>query len=200
MSTKDLYNLIKEDIKNNSTPDLAEMRYYGDTIPVFLWDDLQDYANISMALHPLSVSDNYQVRFFSAHTMSEHVPWYNLKASEKAFTSYCLEEYDDVCFLDIPDYSKGTPRQVQGKIVKVSLAALQKLDEYYCNTYIFTRQVVSVKPSKLAQPCKAYTWFNQVDQISTYSNEDCEYILDEGLDFTPFKENIEQDTKFYKVS
>lgn len=200
MLTKDLQVLISADIDDNVTPDLAEMRYYGDTIPVFLWDDLQDYSNLVMALHPFNVSDHYQVKFFSARTVTEHVPWYNLKDSDKAYTSYCLEEYDDVCFLDLPEYSSATPRPVRGKIAKVSLAALKKLDEYYNNTYIFTRQIVAVKPSNDAKPIKAYTWFNQVDQISTYSNEDCEYILDDGLDFTPFKESLEQGQKLYVVS
>lgn len=200
MSIKEIKDLIAANITCNATPDLPEMRYYGDSIPIFLWDDLQDYTNLVMALHPLPVSDHYQVKFFSATTVSEHVPWYNMQDTKGCYTAYCLEEYDDVCFLSLPTYMHATPRPIRGKLAKISLEALQKLDEYYSNTYIFSRQVISVKPSNLASPVKAYTWFNQIDQISTYDNENCEYLLDDGLDFTPFKETIEQNKKLYVVA
>lgn len=188
MSTKNIRNFIDVDIKYNMTPDLPYLRYYGKGIPVFLWDDLQDYNTLSTVLSTLDMKRHYESKFFNSLTMTNYVPWYNMDESRDSYEAYCLEEYDDLAFLDVPSYTMGVPLPMKGKLVNVSLEALQELDAYYENEHIFTRTEIKVRASEWSQtPIDAFSWFNNVDQISSFDNSTSEYVLDKNLDLTPFK-------------
>lgn len=190
MSTKSIKNYIDADVKYNATPDTPTLRYYGSGIPVFLWDDLQDFSVINTILGSLCVEENYESRYFSAMTVGQYVPWYNMDESNDSFAAYCLEEYEDLAFLDVPEYTMGMPLQIKGKVSLVSLEALQELDNYYENQHIFTREKIKVYPSPWSKDAtEAYAWFNGVDQISSFDTSSNEYILDKNIDLTPFKDS-----------
>jgi len=190
MSYKSIKNYIDADVKYSVTPDLAELRYYGSGIPVFLWDNLQDYNTISAVLGSLPLEDCYESKYFSALTAGKFVPWYNMDDSKDSFPAYCLEEYEDLAFLDVPEYTVSKPKQIKGKVVMLSLEALQELDQYYENQHIFTRCKVKILPSQWSKDCyEVFAWFNNVDQISSFDTETSEYILDKNIDLTPFKES-----------
>lgn len=198
MSVKTIKNYIDADVKYNLTPDLPILRYYGRGIPVFLWDDLQDYSTFSAILGSLPLEDCYEARFPNAVTQNKYVPWYNMDESKESFAAYCLEEYEDLAFLDVPSYTMGMPKQIKGKIAAVSLEALQELDCYYENQEIFTRCLIKVYPSNwTSTPMEVFAWFNSVDQISSFDTETSEYILDKNIDLTPFRDNSSPSGKEY---
>lgn len=193
MPDKSIKTYIDTDIKYNMTPDLSTLRYYGSGIPVFLWDDLQDYQTLSMILGAIDFNNNYESKYFNALSVQKYVPWYNMGDSKETYAAYCLEEYDDLAFLDVPEYTLGIPLQLKGKLALFSVEAMQELDAYYENGRLFTRTKINVYSSHYSKkPMEAYTWFNYVDQISTFDTQTSEYVLDEDIDFTPFNSK-----KFY---
>lgn len=179
--------LIEVDVKYNLTPDIAELRYYGKGIPVFLWDDLQDYTTLQHVLGSLDLSRSYEVKHFGAMTTRKYVPWYNMEDGKNTFAAYCLEEYDDLALMEVPEYTYGTPLPMKGKVINVSLEALQELDNFYENEQSFVRQKIKVQASVYTKHIvEAFTWFNDVDDISVFDNGTSEYVLDKGIDLTPF--------------
>lgn len=191
-------NYIDIDKEYNVTPDLPYMRYFGSGIPVFFWDGLKDFSTLQAVLSSINVEKNYESKFYNAMTVGKYVPWYNMEDNRDSYASYCLEEYDDLVFLDLPDYTMGIPLSVQGKVVNVSLEALLELDAFYENEHIFTRQLIEVHPSQWSTTkIKAFTWFNTVDQISTFDTKTSEYTLDKNLDFTPFSTRTTQKGEEY---
>lgn len=169
------------------TPDLPYLRYLGKAIPIFLWDDLQDFRTLEGILTNVDVPANYESKFHSALTVNSYVPWYNMESSPDTYASYCLEEHEDLDFLSIPEYTIGDPLPVKGKVANVSLKALEELDVFYENERLFTRQAVKVYPSQWSKTAiTVYTWLNGVDQISVFDEKSSEYVLDKDLDFTPF--------------
>lgn len=200
MSIKTIKNYIDADVSYNFTPDLPRLRYYGSGIPVFLWDDLKDFKSLQFALGSLDLSACYESRFFQAITAQNYVPWYNMDESQGSYPAYCLEEFEDIDFLGLPEYTKGDPLPMKGKLVSVSLQALQELDCYYENNHIFERTLITVYPSQWnKQPMQAYTWLNNVDNLSTFDGKTQEYVLDENIDPTPFRTTSSNSEKFYEM-
>lgn len=201
MSTKSIKNYIDVDVKYNVTPDLPTLRYNGCGIPVFIWDDLQDYSTISAVLQSLPMQDCYLSVYPTAITCNKYIPWYNMDDSRDSFAAYCLEEHEDLALLEVPGYTVDTPLQMRGKVVRVSLEALRELDMYYENNHIFSRQKIKVFPSAYNKlPLEVYTWFNNVDQISSFDTQNSEYILDKNIDLTPFRsKSATNGSKFYEM-
>jgi len=181
-------NFIEIDVKYNMTPDLPKLRYFGGGVPVFLWDDLQDYNTLCTVLGSIDMRTHYESKFFNAFTVGKYVPWYNMDEAKERYAAYCLEEYEDIEYLSVPEYTIGKPLQVKGKVVCLSVEAIQELDIYYENEHIFTRHRIQVYPSQWSkQPQEVYAWLNDVDQISCFDSKTSEYILDQDIDPTPFK-------------
>ena len=185
-NTASIKSFINVDVKHNSTPDLPSLRYYGAGIPVFLWDNMQDYQNITSILGSTEMATSYESKFYNALTVNKYVPWYNMDDSRDSYAAYCLEEYEDLAFFDVPEYTIGKPLPIKGKIALVSLEALQELDIYYENEKIFTRTLIKVYPSQYCKtPTEVFAWFNTIDQISSFDQDTSEYVLDKNIDPTP---------------
>jgi len=184
----DLKTRINLDLKYNLTPDTPKLRYNGEAVSVFLWDNLQNYDELETAVDPLKVHEHYRGSFFTAITEGKFVPWYNIDADTTTYPAYCFEEYEDIEYTDIEEYSVDDPMPVKGKIAQVSLELLQALDLYYNNLQIFDRIQINVQTSAYSGkvvPC--YAWFNTVDSIGSYFQEEGLYKLDKGIDLTPFR-------------
>lgn len=184
---------IDIDVSCNFTPDLPSMRYFGGGIPIFLWDDLQDYAILKNTLGEIApIADNLEIRHPAARTVRKYRPWYNLMPDLDYYASYCLEEQEDVDFLSLQEYTVGSAMQMEGKVCFVTLAALQEIDAYYENETNFDRTRIKVYPSKFyTHPMECYTWFNNVDQLCEFDNISNEYVLRDGIDPVPYRDTLE---------
>lgn len=190
---------IQQDIKWNCTPDLATLRYTGDGIPVFLWDSLTNYENLGIILSSLVVKDHYASVYHNAVTDKRYVPWYNINPSSQRYDSYCLEEHEDVEYVEVPGYSLGDPLPIMGKFCYISLKAIQELDLYYENERDFTRKIIKVKPSRYAAVARpAYAWFNTVDQLTEFNSTTSEYDFASDIDVTPFATETHNKEDYYK--
>jgi hypothetical protein len=187
---KTIQDWIEIDTSSNYTPDLPALRYFGGAIPVFLWDDNQDYGILKTALGPVSIASAVEIRHPQAITVKKFVPWYNMAPTDERYPSYCFEESEDVDFVTAEEYTVSIPRQLKGKIAFVTLAALQELDAYYENEYNFDRVSLKVQPSQWNKvPVECFSWFNSVDQICEYDTKTSEYIFREGIDPVPYNEH-----------
>jgi hypothetical protein len=202
MSTKtaSIKSFVNVDTKYNHTFDLPKLRYYGSGIPIFLWDNNQDYPDINAVLGAIDMSLNYESKYFNALTANKYVPWYNMDDSKDSYAAYCLEEYEDIAFLDVPEYTMATPKPIKGKVCLVSLEALQELDIFYENERLFTRSSIQVYPSQYCKkPMEAFTWFNNVDQISSFDEDVNEHVLDANIDPTPFRDSNVGGVEYYEM-
>jgi hypothetical protein len=202
MSTKtaSIKSFVNVDTKYNHTFDLPKLRYYGSGIPIFLWDNNQDYPDINAVLGATDMSLNYESKYFNALTVNKYVPWYNMDDSKDSYAAYCLEEYEDIAFLDIPEYTMATPKQIKGKVCLVSVEALQELDIFYENERLFTRSLIQVMPSQYCKkPIEVFSWFNNVDQISSFDEDLNEHVLDANIDPTPFRDSKVGVVEYYEM-
>lgn len=199
-NTASIKSLVNVDTKYNHTFDLPKLRYFGAGIPVFLWDNLQDYPDASAVLGCIDMSQNYESKYFNALTANKYIPWYNMDDSKDSYAAYCLEEHEDIAFLDLPEYTMAKPLQIKGKVCLVSLEALQELDIYYENERLFTRTRIQVYPSQYCKtPIEVFTWFNSVDQISSFDQDANEHLLDANIDPTPFRDSNVGGKKYYEM-
>lgn len=177
------------DTTTNWTPDLPALRYNGGGIPIFLWDDNQDYGILKSVLNQVSISQHVEFRAFAAKTADRFLPWYNLMPDQNYYPSYCLEEAEDVDFLSLAEYTIGKPMQMEGKIIYVSLEALQELDYYYENEFNFNRVKIKVHPNLQAKThYDCFTWLNDVDSLCEFDNITNEYVFRKGIDPVPYRE------------
>jgi len=126
---------LNEDLWFSCTPDLPVLRY-APTIAVFIWDELKTYRGYQEAgiTHSMMRTDQYMVT-----TKEKYLPFAN-KADKKG----C--KYDMILPAS-PEWTKGfkdkpftaETRHISGRIVHLSLAAMQSLDRYYFNTVFHTR-------------------------------------------------------------
>lgn len=180
---------IQQDIKSNCTPDLPALRYFGGGIPIFLWDDMKEFSNILEVIGSLDYNDNCEVRHPDARSQLRYIPWYNLDPSQEVYPAYCLEEPEDLDFITVEDYCLDQPLELEGKVLYVSLAALQEFDMYYNNQHLFNRVKIKVYPSKWYKtPIECYTWMNDIDQVTEYDMKTNEYVLMSNLDPVPFRD------------
>lgn len=187
---KTLKDWINLDKKYTYTPDLPSLRYFGGAIPVFLWDGMQDYMTLKENLRHLTHPNSFEIRYPKAVTCRKFVPWYNMKLSTQHFASYCLEEPEDIDFLSVPEYTKGEPKALKGKVVYVTLEILCELDGYFENENLFNRVKVDVYPSTLNKNAiKVFTWMNDVDQLSEFNLTTNEYEISDGIDPVLFRED-----------
>jgi hypothetical protein len=187
---KTIKDWIEIDTTSNYTPDLPALRYFGGAIPVFLWDDNQDYGILRNALGPVRIASAVEVRHPQAVTVNKYIPWYNMIPTDQYYPSYCLEESVDLDFILCEEYNVSTPRQMKGKIAHITLAALQELDAYYENEYNFDRTKIKAYPSLWNKtPVECFTWFNTVDQVCEFDSNTSEYVFREGIDPVPYKEH-----------
>jgi hypothetical protein len=191
---KTIMSWSKIDVDSNFTPDLPSLRYFGGGIPVFIWDNLTDYTQLKSALgQTIDASKEVEVRHAHAITVNKYIPWYNLLPDVDSYAGYCLEEPADIDFLSVADYTIGTPLQLEGHIVYVSLAALQELDAYYENETNFDRVKIKVYTSKFyKQPLEVFTWMNNVDQVAEFDTQTNEYVLRDGVDPVPFRDTMNE--------
>lgn len=197
-----IQNWIDIDVKYGRTFDLPKLRYAGGGgIPVFLWDNCQTLDVLDAALSFSNSTDSKSLTHPSAVTKNKYVPWYNMGESRDAFAAYCLEEYEDLDFLDIPEYTKDVPLQLEGKVYNLNLEAIVELDLYYENNETFNRVPIEVYPSKYyQQPKWVWAYLNTVDQLATFNTTTSEYMLDEDVDPTVFRKHPEtynKDVSFY---
>lgn len=189
---------IDIDTECNYTYDLPALRYFGGGVPVFLWDDLQDYVTLKTILGTMApITDNVEIRNPAALTVRKYLPWYCITSSAEDYSSFCLEEPEDVDFLSLEEYNVGVPKQVEGKIAYVSLSALQELDAYYENEVNFDRVKIKVYPSKYYKsPIECFTWMNNVDQLCEFDLLTNEYVLRGGIDPVPYRDTSENTYQF----
>lgn len=181
---------IDIDLNSNWTPDLPTLRYSGGGIPVFLWDDLQHYTTLKSTLSGETPLHTLHMKHPDALTVRNYTPWYNLEINENSYTSYCLEEPEDVDFLPLEEYTSTVPKQIRGKVYSVSLTALQDIDAYYENETNFDRVRLKVYPSKFSKVAiECFTWFNSVDQITAFDLNKNEYLMREEIDPVAFRED-----------
>jgi hypothetical protein len=183
---------IDIDLQANWTPDLPSLRYFGGAIPVFLWDDNQDYGLLKTVLGHVDITKSVEIRHPTAITERKYLPWYNIFADHSYYPSYCLEEPDDVDFLSLKEYTMGRAMPLEGKLVYCNLQAMQELDAYYENETNFDRVKVKVHPSKYYKtPIECFTWMNNVDQLCEFDMKTNEYVLRVGIDPVPYRETEE---------
>jgi|SRR6056297_3943722 len=199
-NTASIKSLVNVDTKYNHTFDLPKLRYLGAGIPVFLWDNLQDFPDASAILGCTDMSQSYESKYFNALTVNKYIPWYNMDDSKDSYAAYCLEEHEDIAFLDLPEYTTAKPLPIKGKVCLVSLEALQELDIYYENERLFTRTRIQVYPSQYCKkPIEVFTWFNSVDQISSFDQDANEHVLDANIDPTPFRDSNVGGKEYYEM-
>lgn len=191
--TKTLLSRIQDDIYNNRTPDAAKLRYHGEPIKVFLWDDMQDFKTMTHYLPGIDMVTGYRGDYYNARTVEKFLPWYNISndwgKDDEYWPALCLEDPVDLEMVDCPEYCLGDLKPLKGKLVQVSLATFQLLDEYYDNEFNFSRVQVDVMNSPLAKgTSKAYTWMNTLEDIFYYEAHENSYKLKPNMDLTPFAE------------
>jgi len=126
---------LNQDLWFSCTPDLPALRYSG-VIPVFIWDELKTYLGLQGAgiTHDMMRVDQYLVT-----SKEKYLPFAN--KAEKKGCKY------DMILPTSPEWTKGfkekpfnsNTRKMSGRIVHLSLAAMQSLDRYYFNTAFHTR-------------------------------------------------------------
>ena len=181
----DLKQELEYDIQMNFTPDLTSLRYYGAGIPVFLYDELSDYSNLASALDNCKpLSSNFTTTEFSAMTMDKYVPFKNVSDNQGYYDTYMLQTVKHLSRL----YS-GTVelRRVKGKLITMSLDALQDIDRYYTNGISYNRKVISIKPNERSKVVyKVFAYFADVDMITKYDPHKKEYKLLNGMELSPY--------------
>jgi len=195
-----LKTLIEADMQYNSTPDLPQLRYHGDGIPVFFWDELKDMTAARL-IFPRTADFNkhYEPKFFSAYTVKKYLPWYNISAKSETYSSYCLEEYEDLAFTKIPEYTISEAMQMKGKVCRVSLEYLVELDVFYETDHNFNRVWIDVYPSEYYKtPVRAFTWLNDIDQLCVFNTTTNEYELDSAFDLTPYSTTNHKEGELYE--
>lgn len=189
VTIKDIKKWIEIDLKYGRTYDTPSLRYTGNRgIPVFLYDDLSSEETLKSILSFVSYKDNVAVTHPSAVTVGDFVPMYNLSNASGYYNAYCLEEHEDLDFLSVPDYTKGKALPIRGKLIHVSLEAMNELDMYYENEKDFYRTMIKVNPSIYYEnPMWAWAYFNDVDQVATFDTKTSEYVVDPSIDLTTFR-------------
>jgi hypothetical protein len=132
-----LARLIDEDVWFSCTPDLPQLRY-AQTIPVFIWDELKSYKTIEKTLG--LTDEDVKVVSYLSRSEEKHLPFINM-APDKATRQDMLLPANNLwnTYLeDIPFITQ--PRQLTGRILHVSVKAIQALDRYYNNGSVHTRR------------------------------------------------------------
>lgn len=191
--TMTMMDLIHKDIDDSHTFDMPLLRYYGGAIPVFLWDDLQDYPEMIKQIPATSTSAGYKYMTGRAFTKELLLPWYNMSMDLEEFTGFCLGHSEDLNALDLDPVEQGALQPIAGKMVGMSLEAIRQLDIYYENEVKYTRRLIEVIPQSLAnkgmEPLQAYAYFNVLDDLATYNKMTNEWTMRSGMDLLPFKDN-----------
>ena len=188
-----LHRMIKEDIEFCRTPDVAKLRYHGEPILVFLWDDMQDFKTMRQYLGDIDLITGYRTDQANCKTVGSYLPWYNLSddwgKGEEFWPALCLEDPVDLEMCsDVPEYALEEPKQMKGKLIRVSLDTFRALEEYYDNEQSFSRCTIEVHPwsYNLTKKVEAYTWFNTLEDLFYYEAHENSYKLLPNSDITPF--------------
>ena len=194
-----LTDLIRLDIKYCRTPDLPALRYEPARIPVFLYDNMKDSVNAKAHLYDLQLGIDWSTQYNFAVTKEKYVPWYSLHESDN-YEALCLEDPLDAVYTDVEDYCLADPLPIMGKIVYVSIHALEELDYYYDNEYCFDRVKIEVHPSPLSKKTKeCFAYFNQLEGIATWDETKKEYKLNANISTTPFNEVTKAKRQVYSM-
>lgn len=190
---KTLHESIQDDIYDNRTPDVARLRYTGEPIKVFLWDDMQEFKTMQHYLPGIDLTTGYRGEWYGATTVDKYLPWYNIGdqwgTNEEYYPALCLEEVTDLELVNCPDYFFNDPMPIKGKLAQVSLHTLQLLDEYYDNEFQFSRVKIEVQKSqKSKDTAEVYTWMNTLEDIFDYEPHENVYKMKPNMDLTPFKD------------
>lgn len=187
-----LYDRIHNDLDYMNTFDLPQLRYHGQRIQVFLWDDLQDYPMLSSTLNGCSAVDDYRVESAYVHTVKHFLPWYNMSHGNYHANSYCLYSQADLNDIEMPEWMLEEPMPLSGTLFSMSLKGLVELDRYYENEYKYTRRIVRVQPqskTKYEYPeIDVFGYFNEIEDVANYSTHSKRWSLQEGMDLLPFRE------------
>jgi|TARA_R110000851_G_scaffold66423_2_gene150241 hypothetical protein len=131
-----LARLLDEDVWFSCTPDLPKLRYDKE-IPVFIWDELKSYKKME-DMEGLTNKDVTTVSYL-VRTQNKHLPFLNM-APDKATRQDMLLPSNHLWNTYLKEKPfEAEPRQLTGRILHVSVRAIQALDRYYNNGSVHTR-------------------------------------------------------------
>lgn len=165
----ELGSTIHDYLTDHYTYDLAELRYLKKDIFVFIYDDMKHEDQLRTYLPGARKNIDYKIVSYSAVTEGKFLPWYEISTEGKSYTSYCLDEADDLALIETPDYARQEPLPIKGVLLKLTLETLQDFDWYYENEDIFERSTIKVNQFiNSAQPVivDAYCYMNTFDTMA----------------------------------
>jgi hypothetical protein len=176
----DIAAMIDYDYSYDFTPDLTALRFLGTSIPVFLWDNLQRYPDLKEVMGDLGISKHYVTKELTVKTVPEFIPLIaSVRKNEDLHAAYMLRNSAHLKHIYQGD---AKPLPVDGKYLRVSLAALQVLDAHYRNTEDFTRRLVQVRCPRDKSIINCYTWMNSLNQIATFDAKEQQHAIIDGLE------------------
>lgn len=189
-----LFDQIHDDIDNSNTFDAPMLRYYGGPIPVFLWDNLQDYPALIDAVKICSGSSHYQYMHGVAYTKELMLPWYNMTMDLEEHIGLCLAQSEDINALNLSSLESGDLMPLQGKVVGLSLRAIRELDIYYENEVKYSRIPIDIVPvgplnKDRKKTIRAFAYLNVIEDVADYSDTKKEWELKSDIDLMPFKDS-----------
>jgi len=168
---------ILSDSADNYTPDLTSMRFYGEAIPVFIWDTLRSFRAFKDRLPRLIEYKDYRTMWFSAETTGTGVVFENKDKFGNAYSHYLLTNKNDIEQVSLTG-TKSLP--IGGHLIHCNLKALTELDFHYGNGYNFTRTKIQIRNKFSKKIATVYAYINNANHLTYFEDGVTEFY--EGID------------------
>lgn len=167
----------------SNTPDISERRFDKSHM-VFLWDDLTDVSAIGRVLGATPLVYRY-----AAVTQERFLPVYNIAADidNWGYGAFMAPDPDEMGYLDDDMLDMADHLPVIGKVYRMSLDELIRLDVHYQNKAEFQRQQVRLLSHPTSgEELYAWTYLSPMSVLAEYDPEELHYTPWEGVEITPF--------------
>lgn len=193
---KDLIESIHYDAYYSCTPDVTSLRYNG-PIPVFFWGNYSPFEKIKSIIEQDELKVGSDLLGYNANVKTKRGYYLFRHQTDNSQTKTSTWKITDVCFPScsiVRNYLTGKSMEcapLQGRVVTVSLAALQFLDLYFDNGRSSFRQKVTLQPNAMdKEGKKAYM----------YVHNPAFFLTKEGETGTEWKEKQGSTLKPYVIT